>query len=84
MLRTLGFGLLGFVLATIATYLIVVVGTTVVWDIMDVHDQDGGGAMVLGLFIGPICALIGGMVGAVLLPTWLAGRSTRKPPQERE
>ena len=82
MLRTLGFAVLGFVLATIATYLVVVVGTTVVWDILDVHDQDGGGAMALGLVIGPICALIGGLLGAVLLPTWLAGRAARKPPQE--
>ena len=82
MLRTLGFGLLGFVLATFATYLVVVVGTSIVWDIMGVHDQDGGGAMALGLVIGPICALIGGMLGAVLLPTWLAGRAARKPPEE--
>jgi len=83
MLRALGFGLLGFVLATIATYLVVVVGTSIVWDLMGVHDQDGGGAMALGLVIGPVCALIGGMVGAVLLPTWLAGRAQRqKPPQD--
>jgi len=78
MLRALGFGILGFFVAAFATYLVVVVGTSVVWDIMGVHDQDGGGAMALGLVIGPVCALIGGMVGAVMLPTWLASRKARQ------
>ena len=78
MLRAIGFGILGFFLAAIATYLVVVVGTSVVWDIMGVHDQDGGGAMALGLVIGPVCALIGGMVGAVMLPVWLAGRRAKQ------
>lgn len=78
MLRAIRFGILGFFLAAIATYLVVVVGTSVVWDIMGVHDQDGGGAMALGLVIGPVCALIGGMVGAVMLPVWLAGRRAKQ------
>jgi hypothetical protein len=82
MLRALGFGILGFILAAIATYLVVVVGTSIVWDILGVHDQDGGGAMALGLVIGPICALIGGMLGAVLLPMWLAGRKSNDPPSD--
>lgn len=82
MLRALGFGILGFILAAIATYLLVVVGTSIVWDIMGTHDQDGGGAMALGLVIGPICAIIGGLLGAVLLPTWLAGRRAKQKPEE--
>ncbi|MCB2063836.1 MAG: hypothetical protein KDE25_10350 [Novosphingobium sp.] len=82
MLRALGFGVLGFILAAIATYLVVVVGTTVVWDLLDVHDQDGGGAMALGLVIGPICALFGGLIGAVMLPMWLADRRNRQPPEQ--
>jgi hypothetical protein len=82
MLRALGFGVLGFIVAAIATYLVVVVGTSIVWDIMGVHDQDGGGAMALGLVIGPVCALIGGMLGAVLLPMWISGRADRKPPPQ--
>jgi|APLow6443716910_1056828.scaffolds.fasta_scaffold64274_2 hypothetical protein len=82
MLRALGFGILGFFVTAIATYLVVVVGTSVVWDIMGVHDQDGGGAMALGLVIGPVCALIGGMVGAVMLPVWLESRRAKRQPEE--
>jgi hypothetical protein len=76
MLRRVAFGSLGLAGAAIATWLEVVAGTSLVWDLMGVHDQDGGGAMALGLVIGPVEALDGGVIGgfAGVIP---AGRDPR-------
>ncbi len=57
--------LLGFIAGAVVTYLVVVVGTLLVWDWQGVHDQDGGGAMALGLVIGPAVAIVGGIVSAI-------------------
>jgi hypothetical protein len=45
-----------------------------------VHDQDGGGAMALGLVIGPVVAVIGGMIGALIIYRWYAKRQLTLPP----
>jgi len=74
------FAVLGFVTGAIATYLLVVAGTLVVWEILGVHDQDGGGSMALGLVIAPAIALIGGIAGAVLVLAWAARRARNAPP----
>lgn len=84
MFRTFLTACLGFIAGAVITYLVVVVGTTVAWDILDVHDQDGGGAMALGLVIGPFIALFGGIAGAFLLPAWAARRRRNTPPQTDE
>jgi hypothetical protein len=57
---------LGFAAGTVITYLVVLIGTTVVWSIFHVHDQDAGGAMAVAFFIGPILALFGGVAGGLL------------------
>jgi hypothetical protein len=75
--------LVGFIIGAIVTYLVVVISTIFVWDLMGVHDQNGGGAMALGLVIGPAIALIGACVGAILLPAWLGKRLANRPPPTR-
>ena len=71
---------LGFVAGAVVTYFGVVFGTLVVWDWLGVHDQDGGGSMALGLIIAPLCAIVGGIVGAFLLPAGIARRRRDAPP----
>ena len=73
MFRTFIIAVLAFIVGTIITYLAVVIGVTVLWDVMGVHDQDGGGAMALGLVIAPICAVIGGVIGGVVAGTRISG-----------
>ncbi len=82
--RTFVIAVLGFIAAAVVTYLVVVVGGILLWDLFDVHDQDGGGSMMLGLVIAPFLALIGGIVGAFLLPAWLARRTRNAPPPTEE
>jgi hypothetical protein len=81
MFRTFLIGVAGFVAAGIVTYLVIVVGTELVWEVLDVHDQDGGGCMALGLVIGPFFAVIGGLAGAFFLPAWATRRRGAVPPQ---
>lgn len=80
MFRNLVIGAVGFVIGAVITYLVVVIGTTLAWEILDVHDQDGGGAMTLGLVIGPFVALMGGLISAFMLPIWAARRRGKQPP----
>lgn len=84
MFRTFIIAVLAFAVGAIITYLTIVVGVIAVWDFMNVHDQDGGGAMALGLVIGPICAVIGGLICAVLVPLWVAKRRGHVGPQTVE
>lgn len=74
MLRTIIVALLGIFAGMVLTYIAVVGGTAVVWDLAGVHDQDGGGMMALGLVIAPVIALIGGLVCAFLAVAWDARR----------
>jgi hypothetical protein len=71
----------GFIAGAVLTYLVVVFGTVFMWDMTGVHDQDGGGAMALGLVIGPFLALIGGIVCAALTTRWAVRRNRNAPPQ---
>ena len=65
MFRKFFIPLLGFIAGTVTTYLAVVIGTTFLWDILNVHDRDGGGTMGLAFVIGPFIALFGGIAGGV-------------------
>lgn len=57
---------LGFIAGTIVSYIAIMVGYSVYIDLAGVHDHDGGGAMTIGLVIGPVVALLFGIVTAVI------------------
>jgi len=57
---------LGFIAGTIVSYIAIMVGYSVYIDLFKVHDQDGGGAMAIGLVIGPVVALLFGIVSAAI------------------
>jgi hypothetical protein len=81
MFRTFVVVVLGFLGFLVVTYVVVVFGTILVWEVMSVHDQDGGGAMALGLVIGPAVAIVGGVIGAIVTYLWYAKRQLTQPPQ---
>ena len=58
--------ILGFIGGTIVSYIVLMVGYSIYADLFRVHDQDGGGAMAMGLIIGPVVALLCGIVAAVI------------------
>ena len=84
MFRIFVIAVLGFIVGAIVTYLAVVIGVTTVWELLGKHDQDGGGAMALGLVVGPFCAVIGGIFFAGLVPTLVARRRGHTGPQTAE
>lgn len=84
MFRTFIIVLLAFAFGAVATYIVVVGGTVVAWDLMGVHDHDGGGAMAMGLVVGPICAVVGGVLAAFLVLLKRAGRRNQQPQPEAE
>ena len=84
MLRSVIVAILGFIAGAVATYLVVVFGTVLVWDLAGVHDQDGGGAMALGLVVGPAIAMIGGLAAVLALLLWDGKRRRNAPPQTPE
>lgn len=71
-MRVLVGSVLGFIAGAIASYFALMVGYSVYIDLFKVHDQDGGGAMAMGLIIGPVVALICGIVVAVICGVRLA------------
>ena len=64
--------LLGFIAGAVVSYFALMVGYSVYVDLFKVHDQDGGGAMAMGLIIGPLVALICGIVAAIFCGVRLA------------
>lgn len=48
----------------IATYLVVLFGTLLAWDLLGIADHDVGGAMGLAFVIAPVLAIMGGLVGS--------------------
>lgn len=65
-MRVFFWSVLGFIAGAIASYIALMVGYSVYLDLFGVHDQDGGGAMAMGLVIGPVIALLCGIVTAVI------------------
>jgi hypothetical protein len=84
MFRTFIIAVLGFAVGAALTYFVVVFGVLAWWNLLNIHDQDGGGAMALGLVIGPFCAVIGGIVAAFLAAVWDAKRRRNSPPATDE
>lgn len=65
MMRVLLWSVLGFVAGSVAAYAALMVGYSVYIPLFrGGHDQDGGGAMAMGLIIGPVAALLCGIVAA--------------------
>ena len=65
----------GFIAGAIVNYFALMVGYSVWIDLFKVHDQDGGGAMAMGLIIGPVVALICGIIAAIFCGVRVAQRS---------
>jgi MFS family permease len=84
MFRTFVIAVLSFIVGAISTYFVVVVGVAMLWDLMEVHDQDGGGLMALGLLIGPVCAAIVGIICAIFVPIRVAKRRGHAAPATAE
>jgi hypothetical protein len=61
---------LGFIAGAVASYIALMVGYSVYIDLFKIHDHDGGGAMA----IGPVVALLCGIVTAVVFGMWVAQR----------
>ena len=66
--------MLGFIAGTIISYITILVGYSVYVDLFKVHDQDGGGAMAIGLVIGPVVAVLFGFFAAVVCAVRAAQR----------
>lgn len=66
--------MLGFIAGTIISYIAILVGYSVYIDLFKVHDQDGGGAMAIGLVIGPVAAVLFGLFAAVVCAVRAAQR----------
>jgi hypothetical protein len=81
MFRTFLIAVLGFVAGAVITYVPVVAGALWVWQLTGVHDQDGGGAMTLGLVIGPFFGALGGIAGTFLALVLDKRRRRNAPPQ---
>lgn len=73
--------LLAFVLGTVITYAVVVFGTLIAWDLLGVHDRDGGGSMGLVFVIGPVAGLLGGAIAAAV--TGMRASRTSTPGQKQ-
>jgi hypothetical protein len=65
-MRIIVWVVLGFFGGMIISYLAIMVGYSAYVDLFKVHDHDGGGAMAIGLVIGPAFALLLGIVTAVI------------------
>lgn len=63
---------LGFIGGAIISYIAIMVGYSVYLDLFNIHDQDGGGAMAIGLVIGPVVALLVGIGTAVFCGAFAA------------
>lgn len=65
-MRILLWSVLGFLAGTVASYFAIMVAYSAYVGLFKIHDQDGGGAMMMGLVVAPVLALICGIVVAVV------------------
>lgn len=73
-MRVLLWSILGFVAGAVAGYAALMIGYSIYVELFRVHDQDGGGAMAMGLIVGPIVALLCGFAAAIAAGVRAAGR----------
>ena len=66
--------LITFLLTTVLGYFVVTGVIFGAWQLTGVHDQDGGGAMAVGLVIAPVGALVIGVLATALSWPLLAKR----------
>lgn len=74
-MRVFLWSVFGLVAGTVAGYVALMFGYSVYVDLFNVHDQDGGGAMAMGLIIGPIAGLFCGIVAAFVCGVRAASRT---------
>lgn len=74
-MRVFLWGLFGFVVGAVAGYFAVMFGYIAYVDLFRVHDQDGGGAMAMGLVLAPLVGLFCGVVAAIFFGLRAARRS---------
>ena len=72
--------LLNFIGGIVVSYVALMIGYSVYADLFKGHDQDGGGAMAMGLVIAPVAVLFCGIVAAVICGARAAPRSDRGHP----
>ncbi|MFN3892041.1 MAG: hypothetical protein ACK4MV_16720 [Beijerinckiaceae bacterium] len=65
MFRAFVHSAIAFLAGTIAVYLMVAIGTLVVWEITGYRDLDGGAAMTVAFIFAPSIALPAGLAAAV-------------------
>jgi hypothetical protein len=65
-LRIFGFTVLAFVATFAATFVVVVFGTFLYWDVAGIHDRDGGGAMGVFFVVGPMVATLAAVIAAAV------------------
>ena len=63
--------------SAILGYVVVAFSIFAAWDLMNVHDQDGGGHMAVGFVIAPAAALIAGIIGAAIAALKMSGKPLR-------
>ncbi|MCC0051621.1 MAG: hypothetical protein H6881_07060 [Rhodobiaceae bacterium] len=72
--RILILTLLAFAISAVAGYFVVALAFFGAWELMGVHDQDGGGAMAVGFVFAPIGAAAIGVLGAAITAYRLMGK----------
>lgn len=71
-MRVLLWSGLGFIAGIIGGYIALMAGYVAYTELFRIHDQDGGGAMAMGLVVGPVVGLFCGLVLAILCGVWAA------------
>ena len=71
---------LSFLGGTVATYVAAV--AVMLWYVSAnrISDREGAISMAIMFAIGPLCAIVGGIVAAIAIPAWLKHRDLRRPP----
>ena len=71
-MRPVAGAILAFIIGVIATYILVIAGGQ--WLMQGVSDPGGGRTMQIMFMIGPLCALAGGVVAAIVAARALVRR----------
>ena len=87
-MRTFLRAALSFLAGLVVTYVVAVAAMLSFMSVRNVFDRDGGMTMAVMFAIGPLCAIIGGIAAAIVIPIWLGRRDLARaaagiPPKKR-